>query len=655
MAAVTAGFLPARSKRWGFVPVTLALALLIAEPIQAEAHTFLVTSTPAAGQRVLASPQVLQLEFTQPVVLGGSRVAIQTSGGKGIPTGALQRSADGTVIGVRLPRLVEGTYQVMWQTLSEDGHVSTGDFVFGIGAAAVLPSVTSGAAAPTDWSAALATWIVISGLALLLGTVISRRWVWNATQITGERPSFYMVHVLVMAGTLQEFGLTAARVGGSSEAIASAIATAAAAQAGFLALLTLAMTAGSAIGWRLPQARVAIPWMLAAGLAAQALRAHPGVSGELWQESAVVVHVVVAAIWVGMLAHLVGVIWFGSRTWEQVSHAVRRYAALALASAALVVATGILVALGEIRQLQQLLSTAYGRILLLKAALVLLALLLAAWARGFRISGPRTPRLAGLRALTRVEVGMLIGVLGVASLLGSVAPPAPLTRVAAADSLLVAGPPLAAGPSLTFAGQAGWLEVYLTAASGSLVLEALTPTGSDSAATVRLRRLVVHLPGGQVVAVTPASCGPGCFLAPFDWPAGTTVIDTTVDATHWAGGALHFAVPWPPVPSDPALTARVLATLRAKRSVRVDERVTSGPGAKAESQSTVTGEQLLLSFPYGAGEAYALPAAGVLREVVVFLPGSQIWMHLWIDGQDRLVRDVIVAPQHLLEHTFSYP
>jgi copper transport protein len=648
VTAVTAGILGARLGRWRFVLPALALALLIAEPIQVEAHTFLVASSPAAGQRVVASPQLLQLEFTQPVVLGGTRVEIQSRGGRAIPTGALQRSADGTVITVRLPTLADSTYHVIWQALSEDGHPSTGDFAFGIGAAAVLPAVTSGTASPTDWPEALATWVVIAGLALLLGTVVSRRWVWNATQLTGERPSLYMLHVLVIAGTLQEFTLTAARVGAGSGAIATAAAT----QAGFLALLTLGMTAGSAIGWRLRQARVAIPWILA-GLAAQALRGHPGVSGELWQESAVVIHVVVAALWVGMLAHLVGGIWLRSATWEEISHAVRRYAALALASAALVVATGIVLALGEIRQPQQLLATMYGRILLLKAALVLVALLAAAWARGFRISRPRTPPLPGLRALTRVEVGLLIGVVGVASLLGSVAPPAPLASVAAARPLTLA--PIPTGPSLTVAGQAGWLEVYLTASARTMVLNVVTPTGSESAATVRLRRLVAHSPGGQTVALSSRSCGPGCFREAYDWPAGTTAIDITVDATQWAGGILQFAVPWPPVPSDPALIARVVATLRAQRSVLIDERVTSGPGAKAENQFKVTGEQLLQSFPYGAGQAYALPTSGTDREVVVYLPGSQIWMHLWIDAQDRLVGDVIVAPQHLLEHTFSYP
>ncbi len=653
MTAVTAGIRGAGSGRWRFVPLGLALVVLIAQPIQAEAHTFLVASSPAAGQRVLSSPQTLQLEFTQQVVLGGSRVELQTSAGTSVPTGALQRSADGTVIMATLPKLASGTYRVTWQALSEDGHISTGEFVFGVGASAVLPAVTSGAASPTDWPEAFATWVVIAGLAVLLGTVISRRWVWNAAQIIKERPSLYMVHVLVIAGTLQELTLTVARVGAGGEAITSAIATAVATQAGLLALLTLALTGGSAIGWKVPEARVAVPLMLAAGLAAQALRAHPGVSGELWQQATAVIHVVVAALWVGMLAHLVGVIWRRSATRKEISHAVRRYATLALVSAAVVVGTGIILALGQIRQPEQLVTTAYGRLLLFKAGLVLVALLAAAWARGFRIWRPRTPPLPGLRALTRVEVGLLISVVGVASLLGSVAPPAPLTSLAAGQPLTEA--PIPAGPSLTVAGQTGWLEVYVSASQGVVVLQVLSPAGSDRADTLHLRRFVVHTPAGQSLALTPGRCGPGCFRAGYDWPTGTSLIDLTVDATSWAGGTLQLAVPWPPVRSDPALIARMVATLRAQRSVLIHERVTSGPGASAENQAKATGEELLQSFPYGAGEAYALPASGADREVVVYLPGSQIWMHLWIDAQNRLVRDVIVAPHQLLEHTFSYP
>jgi len=654
VTAVTGNVLIARLKRSGAIAIVLAWALLVAAPINAEAHAFLVKSSPAAGQRVLAGPAVLRLDFSEPVILAGSRVSIKTGGGPVINTGALQRSVDRTALSVQLPRLGEGTYQVTWQALSEDGHPSTGDFVFGIGVAAVLPAVTSGAATPTDWPEALATWVVIGGLALLLGTVVSRRWVWNEARTVRQRASLYMVHVLVIAGTVLEFVLTVARVGVGGEAITSAIMTTVATQAGFLALLTMALTGGSAIGWRRPEARVAVPLMLAAGVGAQALRTHPGVSGQLWQESAVVIHVVVAALWVGMLAHLVGVIWLRSATWEQIGHAVRRYASVALASAALVVATGIVLAVGQIRRPEQLITSAYGRILLLKAALVLVALLAAAWARGFRISRPRTPPLAGLRALTRIEVGLLIGVVGVASLLGSVAPPAPITSEAAMQPPLSAAA-IPAGPSLTVAGQAGWLEVYVSASAGAVVLQVLSPAGSDSASAVHLRRFVIHSPAGQSLALTPGRCGPGCFRAGYEWATGTSLIDITADATNWTGGSLRLAVPWPPILADPALSARMVATLRAQRSMLIDEGVTSGPGASAQNQAKVTGEELLQSFPYGAGETYALPASGTDREVVVYLAGSQIWMHLWIDAQDRLVRDVIVAPHQLLEHTFSYP
>jgi len=239
VTAVTGNVLIARLKRSGAIAIVLAWALLVAAPINAEAHAFLVKSSPAAGQRVLAGPAVLRLDFSEPVILAGSRVSIKTGGGPVINTGALQRSVDRTALSVQLPRLGEGTYQVTWQALSEDGHPSTGDFVFGIGVAAVLPAVTSGAATPTDWPEALATWVVIGGLALLLGTVVSRRWVWNEARTVRQRASLYMVHVLVIAGTVLEFVLTVARVGVGGEAITSAIMTTVATQAGFLALLTM--------------------------------------------------------------------------------------------------------------------------------------------------------------------------------------------------------------------------------------------------------------------------------------------------------------------------------------------------------------------------------------------------------------------------------
>src|SRR3989442_1655093 len=60
VTAVTGDFLVARLRRWGVIAIAVACALLVVAPIEAEAHAFLVRSSPAAGQRVLISPHVLQ-------------------------------------------------------------------------------------------------------------------------------------------------------------------------------------------------------------------------------------------------------------------------------------------------------------------------------------------------------------------------------------------------------------------------------------------------------------------------------------------------------------------------------------------------------------------------------------------------------------------
>ena len=51
----------------------------------------------------------------------------------------------------------------------------------------------------------------------------------------------------------------------------------------------------------------------------------------------------------------------------------------------------------------------------------------------------------------------------------------------------------------------------------------------------------------------------------------------------------------------------------------------------------------------------SLPSSDGLAQLVIYLPGSHIWVHLSIDTRHRLRREVVVAPGHLIQHTFSYP
>jgi copper transport protein len=127
------------------------------------------------------------------------------------------------------------------------------------------------------------------------------------------------------------------------------------------------------------------------------------------------------------------------------------------------------------------------------------------------------------------------------------------------------------------AGQAGWLEVYLTASTGQLTLEVRAP--SDHPAQDVHLSLTATGPTGRDVDLFPGPCGPGCYSMHVTWQRGTTVLHVQVAARRWTGGALTLAVPWPPLLRNSELFTRVIATMRRQWAILVSGQVTSGPGA----------------------------------------------------------------------------
>jgi hypothetical protein len=335
---------------------------------------------------------------------------------------------------------------------------------------------------------------------------------------------------------------------------------------------------------------------------------------------------------------------------------VRRYARLALWTVVLVLGSGVGAALAEFDSLDQLLTTAYGRVLLVKAVLVGATLALALRGRFWGVRLSVTHALPHLRRLTRGEAGSMVAVLAASALLGNVAPPFAGTQAnAVAEGALLGAPP-PAGPALHLAGQAGWLEVYVTASTGQLAIEVLAP-GDDAPQGVHLT-LSTTAPVGKEADLFPRSCGPGCFFMSLTWHPGTTALRLRVAAQGWAGGLLSLAVPWPPGPVAPHQLAQVLAAMHAQKSFGLDERVSSGPGAATHSVTTISGPTFIASEPFSAHvtDVRRLPASSDgLAQLLVSLPGARIWAHLWIDAQHRLRREVIVAPGYLITRTFSYP
>ena len=108
--------------------IRLAMVLLVALalPASADAHAFLVSSTPASGASLARAPRIVTLRFTEPV--SPTLTHVQIFDGRGTPRYGARVSEGRTANEVRvsLPRLATGAYRFTYSTVSEDDlHATT--------------------------------------------------------------------------------------------------------------------------------------------------------------------------------------------------------------------------------------------------------------------------------------------------------------------------------------------------------------------------------------------------------------------------------------------------------------------------------------------------------------------------------------------------
>ena len=108
-----------------------AVALGLALPAAALAHSLLLESSPAAGATV-RSPARLSLRFNNRVEKALSRLRLVDARGAAQPLTVLVGEGAADRLDAALPALAPGVYRVDWQVLSTDGHIVTGRFSFGV-------------------------------------------------------------------------------------------------------------------------------------------------------------------------------------------------------------------------------------------------------------------------------------------------------------------------------------------------------------------------------------------------------------------------------------------------------------------------------------------------------------------------------------------
>ncbi|MDQ1535532.1 MAG: copper transport protein [Actinomycetota bacterium] len=112
--------------------VSVAAVVMLAAP--AGAHATLIQTQPAASQVYSSPPPAIVLRFSESVQVKLGGIRLFDAKGHRIDTGAPSHpNGDGATVSVSLPKLKDGTYVATWRVISADGHPVQNGFTFSVG------------------------------------------------------------------------------------------------------------------------------------------------------------------------------------------------------------------------------------------------------------------------------------------------------------------------------------------------------------------------------------------------------------------------------------------------------------------------------------------------------------------------------------------
>ncbi|MHA6761726.1 copper resistance protein CopC [Streptacidiphilus sp. PAMC 29251] len=128
------------------------LGLMLAGATAASAHAALLSSDPKQGAVVQTAPTAVTLHFSEQVTLESDAMRVFDPSGKRVDSGASGHagSDDSTARVALVPGLAEGTYTVAWRAVSADTHPVSGAFTFSYGHASTTTSVAGEQATTGD-------------------------------------------------------------------------------------------------------------------------------------------------------------------------------------------------------------------------------------------------------------------------------------------------------------------------------------------------------------------------------------------------------------------------------------------------------------------------------------------------------------------------
>jgi copper transport protein len=395
-----------RMSIWGGLlgsAILLLVAGLTAAPVLA--HANLIRSTPASGEILAQPPAILELEFSEPVDPALFSVQLLDASSQVVAAGPGDLDPDlPTFLRLELPLLEDGAYTTSWQVRSAvDGHVTQGLVNFAVGLSSPLPSLLPPPGVPDPafilpapletiarWGSFIFTALLAGSLSFRL-LILKRNYNGRSKDAhQRDEGSLGLVKRLVWLGVigsalfstilfiLQSSSASDLIPGASSPWLA--VLSGRSGLAFGMRLILLAI-----LGWtvrRLPEERKspAGAWWLAAALSMLvlltfSLQSHSAATGSMVSIVMDWLHRAAVAVWIGGLVPLALLLRAAKRnehSQPDFSKLVASFSRLAITCVILLTGSGMFSAFQQVRTIEALFYSSYGRALLIKTGLFVL-------------------------------------------------------------------------------------------------------------------------------------------------------------------------------------------------------------------------------------------------------------------------------------------
>jgi copper transport protein len=394
-----------RRRAVALVFVVGALVALDAAP--AFAHAVLVGTDPVSGANLNRAPKTVTLQFGETVEASLGAIRVFDQRGNRLDVGAPFHPGAGHEVSAHLPSLRAGSYVVTWRVTSGDSHPVRGAFTFRIGGTAAGRNVNDllsrlltqqGGSTTVGVVFGFVRFVVFASLAILVGAVALVATVWPEGRMSRRASRIvWGAWIAALAATVAAYALQGAYAAGlplSHALQLNELRGVWHTRFGHVSVLRCALLVASAVVLRplfgrRPATEYPLPvwWPPAAAALGLALVATPGLAGHAtagrWRGLALpadAVHVGAMAVWLGGLVVLAACV-LPVRDPLPLRKVVPRFSRLALVCIVTIVGTGAFQAWRQIGTIHSLMSTDYGRTLLVKLSGVAVILVAAGFSR----------------------------------------------------------------------------------------------------------------------------------------------------------------------------------------------------------------------------------------------------------------------------------